>query len=161
MARTPRGFTLVELIVVIVLIGIISVVAATRLIGRSSYDPYLNRDQAIAMTRQIQVASMNSELGQDCRQLVVSADYFGSPVSCAGFVHPLTGASDNLALSVTGLPDGVNSMMFNLMGQPYYLDAGNTPQRLCLRGCRFVFGGNRSGEQAVMAMNKEGYVYAE
>ena len=59
-SHNQRGFTLVELIVVIILIAIVSVTAASRMMGRSSFDAYVTRDQAISIARQIQITAMQA-----------------------------------------------------------------------------------------------------
>ncbi|MEJ2763890.1 prepilin-type N-terminal cleavage/methylation domain-containing protein [Photobacterium sp. MCCC 1A19761] len=159
-----RGFTLIELIAVIILVGIISVTAASRLIGRSSFDAYLNRDQAIALVRQIQTIAMNqgdvSAAPDPCHTLNVSSTRFGVPDGCSQTLAALTATEHRMQLSVTGAPVTATRWYFNLLGRPYYLDADHQPQPLCLNSCRLTFSsGDR--ERAVMVINREGYVYAE
>lgn len=50
-ARAARGFSLVELITVMVLIGIIGAVAATRFVGRTAFDARAFADQAQTLLR--------------------------------------------------------------------------------------------------------------
>lgn len=56
----PSGFTLVELVLVIVLIGVLSATVAPRFFTVSGYDQIAARDQLIQLLRQAQLQSMNS-----------------------------------------------------------------------------------------------------
>ena len=56
----PSGFTLVELVLVIVLIGVLAVTAAPRFFTASGYDQIAARDELIQLLRQAQLKSMNS-----------------------------------------------------------------------------------------------------
>ncbi|USD65015.1 type II secretion system protein [Vibrio sp. SCSIO 43136] len=59
------GFTLVELMVVILLVAIMSVYAASRFTGKSHFSVYAAREQAISIIRQIQLGRMQSNLDLD------------------------------------------------------------------------------------------------
>jgi len=56
----PSGFTLVELVLVIVLIGVLAVTAAPRFFTASGYDQIAARDELIQLLRQAQLQSMNN-----------------------------------------------------------------------------------------------------
>ena len=56
------GFTLVELIIVIIILGIISTFAASRFVGTSSFSTFSAQEQAISVIRQIQVNRMQSNV---------------------------------------------------------------------------------------------------
>ncbi len=55
-----RGFTLIELVLVIVLIGVLAVTAAPRFFTASGYDQIAARDELIQLLRQAQLQSMNN-----------------------------------------------------------------------------------------------------
>ena len=54
------GFTLIELVLVIILIGVLAVTAAPRFFTASGYDQVAARDQLIQLLRQAQLQTMNS-----------------------------------------------------------------------------------------------------
>lgn len=56
----PSGFTLVELVLVIVLIGVLAVTAAPRFFTAAGYDQIAARDELIQLLRQAQLQSMNN-----------------------------------------------------------------------------------------------------
>lgn len=56
------GFTLVELIVVIILIGIVSSYAASRYVGVGSFSTYAAQEQIISVIRQIQLTRMQANI---------------------------------------------------------------------------------------------------
>ncbi|MCG6408459.1 prepilin-type N-terminal cleavage/methylation domain-containing protein [Vibrio fluvialis] len=82
--RKAGGFTLVELIVVILLVAILSAYAASRFIGVSSFSAYAAKEQAVSIIRQIQVSRMQSNLSDAALQsnghyvLQVSSSCLGS-----------------------------------------------------------------------------------
>ncbi len=53
-ARRNQGFSIVELIIAIVLLGIISSVAMSRFLRSDSYNPAITRDQVVSLARSAQ-----------------------------------------------------------------------------------------------------------
>lgn len=115
------AFTLVELIVVILLLGIISTYAASRYIGKSSFSTYAAQEQAISIIRQIQLGRMYSNVTtpDDNYQLEVSGSCLGSVQSCdlsnvgAETISNRLLIDDNLILSSTH-----SLVNFDLLGNP-------------------------------------------
>ncbi|PTO62570.1 prepilin-type N-terminal cleavage/methylation domain-containing protein [Vibrio splendidus] len=81
-----NGFTLIELIVVIILLAIIGVVATSRYIGLSSVSAYAAQEQVIATIRYVQLARMqsNSDATEARHQLRINStgDCLGSLAGC-------------------------------------------------------------------------------
>ncbi|PSW10219.1 prepilin-type cleavage/methylation domain-containing protein [Photobacterium sanctipauli] len=165
MPRHQRGFTLIEVIVVIVLIGIISVTAASRIFGRSSFDAYLARDQAISIARQIQLLSMNQTISlpsddpSQCYSLVVRSDYFGS-LECASNLQSsrwLSSENDRVSFSVN---ESASAIYFDILGRPFMFDGTNKKVALCQNsGCEVTVTA-RNNEQAKLCINSEGYMWS-
>ncbi len=79
-----KGFTLVELIIVIIILGIISTFAASRFVGTSSYSTFTAQEQAISVIRQIQVNRMQSNVSaaSDSFRLAINSNCLGSVAAC-------------------------------------------------------------------------------
>jgi MSHA pilin protein MshC len=76
MKQGQFGFTLVELVSVMVLIAILSVFIAPKLTGTAGMDVYVARDQLISAIRFAQQHAMYDQADKHCYQLVTTAhDY--------------------------------------------------------------------------------------
>lgn len=129
MTPSPRrtlGFTLVELIVIILLLGILSAYAASRYLGKDSLSAYVAQEQAISIIRQIQVNRMQSNLSSLAEnghyRLMVSQSCLGSVAACQLSADQDTRRSDvlreeNLTFSLS--PSLSNeTVFFDLLGNP-------------------------------------------
>ena len=73
-----QGFTLIELVIVIIVLGILAATAGPKLIGKSSFEDYTVRDQLISRLRLVQLQGMNADPDADgtCYWLVVKNSCF-------------------------------------------------------------------------------------
>ena len=69
-----RGFTLLELVQVIILIGILAAVVGSRFITTSEFDGYLVRDQLIVTSRMAQQRAMYDTVS--CYRLNLANNYY-------------------------------------------------------------------------------------
>ncbi|PMH39932.1 hypothetical protein BCU68_07260 [Vibrio sp. 10N.286.49.B3] len=157
-----HGFTLVELIVVIILVAIISSYAASRYIGVSSFSAGPLQDQAISIIRQVQLTRMqtnyaDSECDPDlstpsnplsnmCQrtQLEVSPNCLGSVYACTN--QNQDSASDHLAISAS-INSGQGLVTFDLLGNPLLALSSGVDITL-----------HTAGGDAPLCINSQGYV---
>ncbi|UPQ88299.1 prepilin-type N-terminal cleavage/methylation domain-containing protein [Vibrio sinaloensis] len=121
MARAKSlGFTLVELIVVIILVAIVSLYAASRFIGRDSFSAFVAQEQVISVIRQVQVTRMQSNSASSCASdsntaLSVSANCLGSVAGCN---QASAQRSDWVALEGVTFSPQTACLEFDLLGEP-------------------------------------------
>ncbi|MCF7455584.1 prepilin-type N-terminal cleavage/methylation domain-containing protein [Vibrio sp. A1-1] len=117
------GFTLMELILVIVLLSILSLVATSRFMGSSSFSAYTLQERVISVIRQVQVNRMQSNVASPDNnfRLQVSSSCVGSVVACA-----LTGSAQDARSDVvidksakfSVISGAASTINFNLLGNP-------------------------------------------
>ncbi|NOI15711.1 type II secretion system protein [Vibrio hepatarius] len=121
-AKSAQGFTLVELIVVILLLAIVSVYATSRMFGRDSVAAMVIQEQVISVVRQVQVNRMQSNLpisGASNTNFTLSVQ-----PSCVGSQRACSLRSDarsDWVSSQGGVAFSVNTgstINFDLLGNP-------------------------------------------
>lgn len=172
---SQRGFSLVELITVLILVGILSVVAVARFSGSDGFAEYTYQNRLISALRNMQQRAMHDSRAGFCFQInLVSGSTtpaFGPPSlnftsgnqanTCAASIDL---ASDFLAtnaseisrqgLTLTATDSGTMPLAyigFNGLGQPV------TNVANCDAGCQVTFAGTASASVCVAS---QGYVYA-
>ena len=138
-----QGFTLIELIIILVIIGILAVSASPIFISDSGMKSQSARLQALSILRAIQQQAM-----QD------TANNYSVSVTESTLGNPPYNESNNLQLSnlddITFSPAGI-TIGFNALGQPT-LD--------CDGGCTVTITEN-SGISRTISINKEGFIDAQ
>ncbi|MGO2341471.1 prepilin-type N-terminal cleavage/methylation domain-containing protein [Vibrio litoralis] len=158
---SQRGFTLVELTIVIVILAILSIYAASRFQGASSFSPYAAQAQAISVIRQIQLARMQSNTadgaGNEQYQLEVSSTCLGSPAACDGNESLSSKVQvDGQNLKFTLTPD-TGIIQFDLLGRPLTFAEGGSGQIGTPYQITITATGNNV-ESTNICINSEGYV---
>lgn len=97
----PRGFTLIELVLVIVVLSILAVNVAPRLFPEDEFEPVTQRDRLIALLRTVQQRAMqNTENDAACFRVLFQANDIGLATenndgSCANVILPVAPNTDN------------------------------------------------------------------
>ncbi|WP_418113872.1 prepilin-type N-terminal cleavage/methylation domain-containing protein [Vibrio scophthalmi] len=117
--RKGLGFTLVELIVVIILLAIISAYAASRYIGVGSFSAFAIQDSVISVARQVQLNRMQSNTSalNDSFVLSISSSCIGSKQSCKSPSDSRSDWVSDDSVSFSATPN-INAIEFDLLGNP-------------------------------------------
>ncbi|EJV2652007.1 prepilin-type N-terminal cleavage/methylation domain-containing protein [Vibrio vulnificus] len=153
--RAQAGFTLVELIVVILLISIVSAYAAGRYIGTGSFSAYAAQEQAISIIRQLQVYRMQSNTTNSANpnfELTASGGCLGSSAGCSAAATPQAAESrsDVMRLDGVSVSSTISPIRFDLRGNPLQTNGS------ALNSVTITF--TASGESAAVCINSQGYV---
>ncbi|KXF80031.1 prepilin-type N-terminal cleavage/methylation domain-containing protein [Enterovibrio coralii] len=146
-----RGFTLVELVTVLVILSVLSVYAVPRLSGAESFSVTSARDTGLSVVRQVQLRAMQQEdPSNSCFALNLTATRFGGSVASDSCKLGDDGnRSDVVDLSDAKVrASGPASIAFDLLGRP-----------TCVGGtCKITF--SQGSASASICANSEGYFYA-
>jgi len=85
------GFTLIELVIVIILTGILAATAIPKLMSNDDFEAQAYRDQLVQLLKTVQQQAMNCD--EDCRdgresnpyachKVIIENDRFGIPANC-------------------------------------------------------------------------------
>ncbi len=147
------GFTLMELILVIVLLSILSLYAASRFMGKGSVSAFALQEQAISVIRQVQVNRMqsNTSTTDNNFQLQVSSSCIGSVAACslsgnAKEVRSDLVEDDSATFSLTGTTSPIS---FDLLGNPLNVASG---------GVSILIRDVNGQSQCRVQINSQGYV---
>ncbi len=160
MNHKSLGFTIIELVTVIVLLGILTTVVLPKFTGSSSFEAHPYRIQLISALRLVQQRAMHQTNASDgyCHQLVIDTKRYGIPnrVSCTtsftGWQPGATGinveSNHNVTFAVVSASTPT-SIGFDRMGRP---------SNDCDGGCTINISGG--GETIAIQIESEGYIHA-
>ncbi|PXA69931.1 pilus assembly FimT family protein [Vibrio sp. 11986-1-5] len=154
--RRTLGFTLVELIVVILLLGILSAYAASRYSGTSSVAALTTQQEILASLRLTQNRAMQ-RTGY-CNRWLVTANQAGqiSPQAVAGSCSSIFAAVDN-DISRVEAPSGVTLSLSTPNGYLDFDSLGHAAQ-CSASPCTVMI--SSASDQRQVCINTEGYIYA-
>ncbi|MGY5514172.1 type II secretion system protein [Vibrio antiquarius] len=142
---TISGFTLIELIMVIVILSILSLYASSRFI-RTGISAVAIQDQVISVVRQVQVnrmqSNVSSAVGNNGFILSIATNCIGSKASCSSQSSSRSDWVEDR--SVTFSP--VQEVKFDLLGNP-------TPSSVTIS-----ISENNSSQTCTVTINEQGYV---
>ncbi|MGM0907119.1 MAG: prepilin-type N-terminal cleavage/methylation domain-containing protein [Pseudomonadota bacterium] len=152
-----QGFTLIELIIILVIIGILAVSAAPIIIGDGGIQSQAVRERAVSVLRNIQLSAMQNT--DQCVASVINTDRLGAPTSgdCSSGLSLSAGATEepdrinttnNVVVALNGgsLPI---TIIFDGLGRP----TGNA----CAAGCTLTFSDNSATHS--LCIESEGYIH--
>ncbi len=154
-----KGFTLLEMIMVILLVSVLSAYAAFHFVGRSEFSAQAAQQQAISIIRQVQLGRMQSNVEannlSDQYKLNISSNCLGSVAACKLSGNSRLSRSDYLYLDIpTNAKIGFSSSLtssstveFTLLGAP---KSGKVT---------ITINNGVDSETEQVCINKEGYVH--
>ncbi|MDP2503768.1 MSHA biogenesis protein MshC [Vibrio splendidus] len=155
--KPNRGFTLVELIVVILLLAIISATAISRFGGRQSYELYALQELASSVVRQVQLNRMQSNMdmlvsGAESLRIVAANNCIGSQSACNNISETRSDviASDDYSFASVPTSSYSSPIEFNLLGNP---------ENTASSGVQITISSNNSSDRAWVCINSQGFVY--
>ena len=156
--RKPDGFTLIELVVVILLLGILATFALPKWLGKGGFEVQTARDELVARLRLVQMHNMN-EPADRCSWWVGESSRFGhitvTPCSTPPAINSWSAAQNSRGRIVT-LNSGL--ALASIAGWSLRFDRMGRPLDTCAGGCQLSV--SDGGETAKVQINAQGYVYA-
>jgi prepilin-type N-terminal cleavage/methylation domain-containing protein len=86
--KKQHGFTLIELVMVMVLLGIVTAVVAPRFSGTDTFSVHVVRDQILSAFRYAQQHAMYDQSG-NCYSLIIDSSGFGPQRGVGTFIGPV------------------------------------------------------------------------
>ena len=148
--QNHAGFTLIELVTVIIIIGILSVNVVPKFLSSSGFEEYTYRDELLTKLRGIQQRAMQETNVVSCLVSVTATQVFGCDSNFAGDTTSVAvSTSHNVSFAVSNVAN--NTFSFSTLGRPQGCVA--SPCEITLT----VVGNEQS---LAILINEEGYIYA-
>jgi MSHA pilin protein MshC len=153
--KVAHGFTLIELIIVIIILGILSVTVMPKFFTSKGFSEYAYRTDVIAKLRLIQTKAMQ-QTDSDvrfCHRVLVTAKKLGAPEDCDASPNFATQWQDSAARLQINSNDDI-TFSTNVAGNSFTFDSMGRPS---CGSCTITI----SGVQSVsVKIESEGYIHA-
>lgn len=162
MKNNALGFTLVEVITVMILISILAITVVSKFSGSDSFEAYTFRSSLISALRLTQQRAMQQTSGIYCHKIVFENKRYGIPsrTDCSLNTFPSGWKPDLTGLDLTDdalerykvtfkMDNGGTQIEFDDMGRP---------QQDCFGGCTISIAS--SVESLKIKIESEGYIHA-
>lgn len=147
-----RGFTIIELVVVLIILGILSVTVVPKFFSASGFSEHAYRADVIAKLRLIQTRAMQ-QVKDPCHHVKVTANQLGK-VTCAA-PYPFVNQTTQRATVVT--IEGSDNVTFSPVGLQFTFDNMGRPKN-CNNPCEITINGEKS---LIVKIESEGYIHAQ
>ncbi|TWX72711.1 prepilin-type N-terminal cleavage/methylation domain-containing protein [Colwellia sp. C1TZA3] len=153
----PQGFTLIELIIVIIILGILSVTVAPKFFTAKGFSEYGYRSDVIAKLRLIQTKAMQQTQSSYCHRVLVTATKLGTPDDDECAVSPNFGEPwvDSVTRVKVNNQDNITFSTSNMTDDYFSFDSMGRPS--CAAPCIITINGEQSLSVQIEA---EGYIHA-
>ncbi len=156
--KKNTGFTLIELVIVIVILAILSATVAPKFFSSNGFSEYAYRTDVIAKLRLIQTRAMQ-QATDHCHQVMITSKKLGKVKKKAGENECTTPPefANQLERRATLVEiDSNDNVTFSPNGTVFSFDFVGRPQN-CNNPCEIVI----AGEQALtVRIESEGYIHA-
>jgi MSHA pilin protein MshC len=142
-----RGFTLIELVIVIIILGILSATVVPKFFTSNGFTEYAYRADVIAKLRLIQTRAMQ-QVNDSCHQMMISANKLGK-VTCD---TPPAYIEQKATLVVI---DNNDNVTFSPTGLTFSFDSLGRPQG-CNQPCEISISGD---QELKVSIEAEGYIH--
>ncbi len=157
MTKLQRGFTLVELVTVIIVIGILAVSIIPRFDGTDAYEANTHRAQLISALRLTQQRAMQQTSDTFCNHLLIEEKQYGVPdrTDCSIIIFPSSWVPD-----ATGhVVDTRYNITFSTSPKIIGFSSMGRPLNDCAGGCTISV--NSEDETLDIIVKSEGYIHAK
>ena len=153
-----KGFSLLELIIMLIIIGILSVTVAPKFFTSQGFAEYAYQDDIIAKLRLIQTKAMQQTDANtsDCHTVLITTKQLGVPdINCLSFDQS-SNITKNTPTKITiDSSDEVN-LSSNITGNSFNFDNMGRPVS-CSPPCDITINGESS---VVVRIESQGYIHA-
>ncbi len=148
-----KGFTIIELVVVIIIVGIIAATIIPKMQSTGGYEEIIYQDETVTKLRSIQLRAMQDTSGNQCQSVLITSDKLGLPDNnCTSFVNNNINSTTIVKIIDHDVnfqyAGGSTLFSFDHLGRPVN----------CSSPCQISIIGQE--QTLIVAINDQGYIYA-